>query len=279
MSLSKWAGHGSKGVINMTVLSREDLLAALMRFGPAQQQAAQPELLSGIMGVTTALSPQDKRTQTFQGMGDTIGQGWQQNLAQISALRAQNPAASPVPVGTPTMGKIGHEEGVRQYDESMAFNREQFAADERYRAAQLALARMKGGSGYKLPAQDPVIYSNIQQRLQDRVEMYKQGVLSNFPDRQLQPNMKKNIEKRAVDMATRDFLQDAPALGATAKQQKETLDWLYRIYGIQDKDTDYAARLKQLDAEAKIQAGAYGPDYDSDAIFTPEQMQRILRGD
>ena len=273
MSLSKWAGHGSKGVINMTVLSREELLAALMRFGPAQQQAAQPELLSGVMGVTTALSPQDKRTQTFQGMGDTIGQGWQQNLAQISALRAQNPAASPVPVGTPTMGKIGHEEGVRQYDvgheegvrqydESMAFNREQFAADERYRAAQLALARMKEGSGYKLPAQDPVIYSNIQQRLQDRVEMYKQGVLSNFPDRQLQPNMKKNIEKRAVDMATRDFLQDAPALGATAKQQKETLDWLYRIYGIQDKDS--AAMLTELDAEARIKAGAYGPDYDSE---------------
>ena len=202
---------------------------------------------------------------------------WQQHSAQLSALRAQRPVGPPVPAGTPTMSGIthdegvrqydvGHEEGVRQYDKSMAFNREQFAADERYRAAQLALARMKGGSGgYKLPAQDPVIYSNIQQRLRDRVEMYKQSVLSDFPDRQIRPGMKKNIGKRAADMAMRDFLQDAPALGVTAKQQKETLDWLYRIYGIQDKSaTDYAARLKQLDAEAKIQAGAYGPDYDSE---------------
>ena len=115
-------------------------LMAQLGYAPTSQQT-QP-ILSGL-----AKSPGEKRTETFQNLGNRMGnESWQQNLGQIAAMRAQNPAQSPVPVGTPTMRRVEHDEGTRRWDK-------QFEADEKYRAQQLALAKLSGqGEPDKLQA-------------------------------------------------------------------------------------------------------------------------------
>ena len=59
---------------------------------------------------------------------------WQANLQQLAQLRSRNPVTSPIPTGTPTMGREQFNEGVRQYDQS-------FAADQAHRQQQLSMQR------------------------------------------------------------------------------------------------------------------------------------------
>lgn len=214
-------------------------------------------------------------------------QDWQQHMATLSALRERNPAASPVPVGTPTLSKLQMEEETRRADR-------QFEADERYRAQQLALQRLRaaasgGAGGGGLPADDPTQYREIQSELKQLVDYYANLIEPAAEGRiqrpstpgftpsldklreisaQPQPPKPKYTQEQAIEEAVKTLLAQNPKLGLTTKQISETIDWIYGVYGLprEKKETKPDMTLQQI-------LNAYG---DGIGPLTAEQAQAMI---
>jgi hypothetical protein len=230
-------------------------------------------------------SPTQAQVQATGGI-ERISPGASQLMDAVRQAQAQTPVYMPFPGGTPTQQRRQAEEASRQFDIGQEFSREkfdwekdlaerQFAADQAYRDAQLALSRLRaGGSG-----------GNIDEMGLSGTAWYQRTIQNAIQAGESLENITKDIVSAVPEM-TQQKVNPADmmrfALGQFEHQygsqkyvpgMKTDIKWFQNYKWYLDNKDDILRQADVLERQYKP-ADPTGPVTGAEYL-TPEERQRI----